>query len=51
VIYMFKDGSQSWEGKDFLIDRDEVDEVNIENKPYYGKNRPTDPDSLSKDEL
>lgn len=36
-IYMFKDGSQAWDAKDFLIEQKEVMEVVIENKPYLGK--------------
>lgn len=49
VIYMFKDGSQSWDAKDFLVDLDDVDEVNIDNQAYPGKHR--SPDKNSKDEL
>lgn len=37
AIYMFKDGSQSWDAKDFLIEQKEVDQVTVENKIYYGK--------------
>lgn len=36
-IYMFRDGSQAWDAKDFLIEQKEVMEVVIENKPYLGK--------------
>lgn len=49
VIFMFKDGSQAWEAKDFLIDQPFCDSVMIENKPYYGRHRPVSKDS--KDEL
>jgi len=37
AIYMFKDGSQAWDAKDFLIEQKEVKEVTIENKVYPGK--------------
>lgn len=38
AIFLFKDGSQAWEAKDYLIEQDRCEEVLIENKPYYGKN-------------
>lgn len=44
-IYMFKDGSQAWEAKEFLVDQEGFEQITIENKPYYGKhakNRPKD---------
>ncbi|XP_054707154.1 LDLR chaperone boca-like [Uloborus diversus] len=37
VIFMFKDGSQAWEAKDFLIDQERLEVVTIENKEYFGK--------------
>ncbi|KAL1116319.1 hypothetical protein AAG570_005814 [Ranatra chinensis] len=37
AIFMFKDGSQAWEAKDYLIDQPECKEVSIENKIYPGK--------------
>lgn len=37
AIFMFKDGSQAWEAKDYLIEQERMEEVTIENKPYYGK--------------
>lgn len=37
VIFMFKDGSQAWEAKDFLIEQERMELVTIENKEYYGK--------------
>ena len=39
-IFMFKDGSQAWEAKEFLINQPYCDSVMIENKPYYGKYSP-----------
>ena len=49
AIFMFRDGSQSWEAKDFLVQQEHVEEVNIENKPNYGKHRTVNTDL--KDEL
>ncbi|CAG0881831.1 unnamed protein product [Darwinula stevensoni] len=40
VIFMYKDGSQAWDAKDFLIQQEECGEVSIEGKTYYGKNNP-----------
>ncbi|XP_013783513.1 LDLR chaperone boca-like [Limulus polyphemus] len=37
AIFMFKDGSQAWDAKDYLINQERLEEVTIENKPYYGK--------------
>ena len=37
---MYKDGSQAWDAKDFLIQQEECGEVSIEGKTYYGKNNP-----------
>lgn len=34
---MFKDGSQAWDAKDFLIEQERMEVVTIENKEYYGK--------------
>lgn len=37
AIFMFKDGSQAWEAKDFLVEQKQCKEVSIENKVYPGK--------------
>lgn len=37
AIFMFRDGSQAWDAKDFLIEQERCREVTIENKQYYGK--------------
>ncbi|KAI9554562.1 hypothetical protein GHT06_019835 [Daphnia sinensis] len=37
AIFMFRDGSQAWEAKNFLIDQDRCLSVTIENKVYPGK--------------
>lgn len=44
-IFMFKDGAQAWEAKEFLVEQKGFEQITIENKPYYGKhavNRPKD---------
>jgi hypothetical protein len=45
AIFMFKDGSQAWDAKDFFVEQPNCEQVMIENKPYYGKyssNKPKD---------
>lgn len=37
AIFMFKDGAQAWEAKDFLVDQEKCESVTIENKVYNGK--------------
>uniref|UniRef100_G3MNK6 Mesoderm development candidate 2 n=2 Tax=Amblyomma TaxID=6942 RepID=G3MNK6_AMBMU len=37
ALFTFKDGSQAWEAKDYLIEQDRLETITIENKPYYGK--------------
>jgi hypothetical protein len=37
AIFMFKDGSQAWEAKDFLVEQERCEGVTIENKVYPGK--------------
>lgn len=38
AIFMFKDGAQAWESKDFLINQDRCESVTLENKVYNGIN-------------
>lgn len=47
AIFMFKDGSQAWEAKDFLLQQDRCESVSLENKVYPGKGSP----NFGKDEL
>lgn len=45
AIFMFKDGSQAWDAKDFLIQQERCKGVTIENKEYpgtYKKNKQKD---------
>uniref|UniRef100_A0A336LFK9 CSON001782 protein n=1 Tax=Culicoides sonorensis TaxID=179676 RepID=A0A336LFK9_CULSO len=37
AIFMFADGSQAWEAKDFLVEQERCESVTIENKVYNGK--------------
>jgi Chaperone for wingless signalling and trafficking of LDL receptor len=37
AIFMFKDGAQSWEAKDFLVEQERCESVSVENKVYNGK--------------
>ena len=45
-IFMFKDGAQAWEAKDFLVDQEGFQQITIENKPYTGKHAPQPKDEL-----
>ncbi|KAM7342047.1 LDLR chaperone boca [Cochliomyia hominivorax] len=36
AIFMFKDGSQAWDAKDFLVQQERCQGVTIENKEYPG---------------
>lgn len=37
AIFLFKDGSQAWIAKDYLVDQERCKEVSIESKQYPGK--------------
>lgn len=37
---MFKDGSQAWEAKDFLLEQKDLRECSVENKVYHGYHTP-----------
>ncbi|XP_053687838.1 LDLR chaperone boca [Sabethes cyaneus] len=50
AIFMFKEGSQAWEAKDFLIEQERCLQVTIENKDYKGKHNPA-AEEEAKDEL
>ena len=43
VMFMFRDGAWAWEAKDYLLEQERVDEVQLEQNTYYGrfsKNKP-----------
>lgn len=46
AIFMFKDGLQAWEAKDFLVEQERCESVSIENKVYPGKGSPERKDEL-----
>lgn len=37
AIFMFQDGSQAWTAKEYLIEQDELKEVQLESQTYPGK--------------
>ena len=37
VMFMFRDGAQAWEAKEFLLEQEQCDEVQLEQQTYYGK--------------
>ncbi|XP_026327497.1 LDLR chaperone boca [Hyposmocoma kahamanoa] len=37
AIFMFKDGSQAWTAKEFLLEQDELKDVQLESQTYPGK--------------
>jgi len=50
VMFMFRDGAQAWEAKQFLLEQERCDEVQLEQQTYYGKfskNKPKE-DKLKK---
>lgn len=36
AIFMFKDGAQAWQAKDFLVEQERCESVTLENKVYEG---------------
>jgi len=36
VLYMFREGSQAWEAKDYLIEQDQCEEVMLEQQTHLG---------------
>lgn len=52
AIFMYKDGAQAWEAKNFLVEQERCTSVTIENKVYDGKGKTTAAaDSSDRDEL
>lgn len=37
AIFLFKDGSQAWEAKEYLTDQERCESITIESKVYPGK--------------
>uniref|UniRef100_A0A2P2I0N1 LDLR chaperone boca-like n=2 Tax=Hirondellea gigas TaxID=1518452 RepID=A0A2P2I0N1_9CRUS len=40
AIFMFSDGSQAWEAKDFLVEQEELQDCAIDNRVYHGHHTP-----------
>jgi len=40
AIFMYKDGSQAWDAKDFLIQQEDCVDITIENQVYKGPASP-----------
>lgn len=50
AIFMFKDGSQAWTAKEFLLEQDELKDVQLESQTYQGK-KPDIKNTAVRDEL
>merc|ERR1712083_772001 len=37
VMFMFRDGSAAWEAKDFLVEQERCNDIQLEQQTYYGK--------------
>merc|ERR1712179_684070 len=37
VMFLFHDGADAWDAKDFFLEQERCDEVQLEQKTYYGK--------------
>jgi len=37
VMFMFRDGSHAWEAKDFLLEQERCEDVQLEQQTYHGK--------------
>jgi hypothetical protein len=37
IMYVFKDGEAAWEAKEYFLDQERVEDVQLEQKTYYGK--------------
>lgn len=40
AIFMFGDGSQAWDAKDYLVQQQQVQDCTIDNKVYHGNHTP-----------
>ena len=36
VMFLFRDGADAWEAKDYLVEQERVEEVQLEGKTYKG---------------
>jgi len=37
AIFLFHDGSQAWDAKDFLLEQEQVKDISLEGQVYPGK--------------
>ncbi|KAL5292284.1 MESDC2 family protein [Megaselia abdita] len=51
AIFMFKDGAQALDAKEYLVQQERCESVTIENKVFKGKHHEAETESDSKDEL
>merc|ERR1712115_752446 len=49
VMFMFRDGAYAWEAKDFLIEQERCEEVQLEQQTYKGNFAVNKDDSKKKD--
>ncbi|KAL0838887.1 hypothetical protein ABMA28_016908 [Loxostege sticticalis] len=50
AIFMFKDGSQAWTAKEYLLEQDELKDVQLESQTFHGK-KPDVRNKAVRDEL
>ncbi|KAJ8731387.1 hypothetical protein PYW07_004595 [Mythimna separata] len=50
AIFMFKDGAQAWTAKEFLVEQEELKDVQLESQTYPGK-KPNEKNKSLRDEL
>lgn len=50
AIFLFDDGSQAYEAKEFLLEQPELKEYSIENQVFHGKGYPVDYPNANKDQ-
>lgn len=43
VMFMFRDGAQAWEAKEFLLDQERCEEVQLEQQTFHGKHSKNKP--------
>lgn len=50
AIFMFKDGAQAWTAKEFLVEQEELKDVQLDSQTYSGK-KPDEKNKSLRDEL
>merc|ERR1712158_289957 len=49
VMFLFHDGADAWEAKDFFVEQDRCEEVQLEQKTYHGKYSKSQPKEEKKE--